>query len=106
MAQAVFISHGGGPMPLLGDPNHHELNQCLKRIAASINKPDAIVVVSAHWEAEHPTLTASAQPELLYDYYGFPPESYALQYPCPGAPDLARDIATALQNNGITAQLD
>ncbi len=83
--RSLFVSHGGGPLPLLGDPAHAEMVDCLKTITATLDHPSAIVVVSAHWEAPHPTITAGAQPSLIYDYSGFPPESYALQYPCPGS---------------------
>jgi aromatic ring-opening dioxygenase catalytic subunit (LigB family) len=102
----VYLSHGGGPLPLLGDPEHAELVENLKTIAASIEKPTAIVLVSAHWEAEKPTVTAGAMPTLIYDYYGFPEESYAIQYPATGEPRLANKIASLLRAKGIDADLD
>lgn len=106
MAKAVFISHGGGPLPLLGDPNHQELVACLQKIAAAMPKPKAIVVVSAHWETAVPTITAHPKPSLIYDYYNFPPESYQIQYPCPGSPALAAEIQHCLVAAGLPAQLD
>ena len=93
-------------MPLLGDASHQQMIACLQNIAATINKPSAIVVVSAHWETAVPTITAAANPTLIYDYYGFPEASYAIQYPCAGAPDLAKNIQVLLNNAGIKAQLD
>lgn len=104
--RALFISHGGGPMPLLGDPGHRELVRTLKAIAAALPRPDAIVVVSAHWEEAVPTLTTGSQPELIYDYYGFPEEAYSIQYPCAGDPALATEIHRMLTNADISAQLD
>ncbi len=68
---------------------------CLTTIAATIERPSAILVVSAHWEEQQPTVTAGAHPSLLYDYSGFPSESYEIQYPCPVDPPLARAIAAA-----------
>lgn len=106
LPRAVFISHGGGPLPLLGDPGHRRMVSCLQTIAADIPRPDAILVVSAHWEETVPTLTAAGNPSLIYDYYGFPPESYEIQYPCIGEPSLAREIHRKLGNRGIDARLD
>lgn len=106
MPKALFISHGGGPLPLLGDASHREMISCLTGIAAAIPKPAAIVTVSAHWEARVPTVTATPSPALIYDYYGFPPESYEIRYPCPGSPTLARTIHGMLADAGIAAELD
>lgn len=102
----VYLSHGGGPFPLLGDEAHSELVENLKTISASIKKPSAILVVSAHWEEDVPAITAGVKPGLIYDYYGFPDESYDIQYPAPGNPDLAKAVASRLIEKGITAQLD
>jgi 4,5-DOPA dioxygenase extradiol len=104
--QALYLSHGGGPLPLLGDQAHSEMVACLKDIAATIERPSAIIVASAHWEESRPTVTSGENPALIYDYYGFPKESYEIQYPCPGAPHLSQAIANALQQAGIDAQLD
>ena len=102
----LFISHGGGPLPLLGDPGHREMVSTLQSLANTLPKPDAILVISAHWEASRPTVTSSAQPGIVYDYGGFPPEAYQIQYPSPGAPELARQITTALKQAGIEAGSD
>ncbi|MBI1424757.1 MAG: dioxygenase [Gammaproteobacteria bacterium] len=104
--RSLFISHGGGPLPLLGDPGHRAMVDCLQRIAGDIPRPAAIVIVSAHWEASLPTITAGAQPGLIYDYYGFPEESYQIQYPCSGDPALAQKIHKLLGDAGIPSALD
>lgn len=104
--RALFLSHGGGPLPLLGDEGHQEMVSCLQDIAAGMERPAAIIVASAHWEENRPTVTASERPALIYDYSGFPEESYAIEYPCPGAPQLARAIAGRLAHAGIAADLD
>lgn len=106
LPRAMFISHGGGPLPLLGDPGHREMVSCLQGIAVSLPRPDAILVVSAHWEERVPTITAGSKPPLIYDYYGFPPESYDIQYPCAGEPSLAREIYRMLGDGEIGARLD
>jgi len=102
----LYLSHGGGPLPLLGDAGHAELVACLKKFPTLIKKPSAILVVSAHWEADLASLTAAENPELIYDYYGFPPESYTIQYPAAGAPALAQELCTLLNNSGIPARED
>ncbi|MEO6421924.1 MAG: class III extradiol ring-cleavage dioxygenase [Candidatus Nitrotoga sp.] len=104
--KALFISHGGGPMPLLGDTGHSEMVACLKELAVNLRRPDAIVVVSAHWEEEVVTITAGETPPLIYDYYGFPEESYKIEYPCRGEPALARELYQLLTESGIKAKLD
>jgi aromatic ring-opening dioxygenase catalytic subunit (LigB family) len=70
------------------------------------HRPKAIVVVSGHWETEGFAFTGSARPPLVYDYYGFPPETYALRYDVPGAQDLARRAAALLRAAGISGQVD
>jgi len=102
---SLFLSHGGGPLPLLGDDGHKEMVECLKNIAAAIKKPTAIIVVSAHWEENIPTITSGSTPSLIYDYYGFPEESYEIEYPCPGEPLLAKQIHKSLENAGIKTRL-
>lgn len=106
LAPVLYLPHGGGPLPLLGDPQHASLTTFLQKIPAQLGRPSAIVLISAHWEEECATLTSGAQPELIYDYYGFPPESYDIQYPAPGEPQLAQQIASLLNDRDINVRLD
>ena len=106
LSEVLFVSHGGGPLPLLGDPGHTEMVVCLKEIANHLRKPSAILVISAHWEEVQPTITFASQPSLIYDYYGFPEESYSIQYPAPGKPALAQAVCDALSGAGIAAVKD
>lgn len=106
MSPVLFLPHGGGPLPLLGEPHHAALAGFLGSIGAELGRPSAILVISAHWEARVPVLTAGAQPALIYDYSGFPEESYSITYPAPGAPQLADDIRQLLVDGGIAAELD
>lgn len=103
--RVLYLSHGGGPLPLLGDPLHQEMVDNLQVIAAQIPKPTAIVLISAHWEAPQPTITRGANPGLVYDYFGFPEAAYQITYPAPGAPTLADKIHNLLQKNNIEATL-
>ena len=106
LPRAVFISHGGGPLPLLGDPNHTEMVLALKDLVKTFPRPKAIIVISAHWETNAPTISSTLEPSLIYDYYGFPPESYQIQYPCSGDPTLAQQIYDRLGENDIEANFD
>ncbi|MCF6437228.1 class III extradiol ring-cleavage dioxygenase [Pseudoalteromonas sp. MMG022] len=102
----MYIAHGGGPMPLLGDSAHQNMIDTLKVMAGKIAKPSAILLISAHFEANIPTLTSGAKPNLIYDYHGFPKAAYDIQYPCKGAPQLAQAVQQCLQSSGINVQKD
>ncbi len=104
--QSVYFSHGGGPLPILGDPTHSAMIDFMKKLPSSINKPDAVLVVSAHWEAQNPTVLASPSPAMLYDYYGFPEEAYSIQYPSPGNPEFASVVTDLLEKAGIKSRSD
>jgi len=105
LRSVLYISHGGGPLPLLGEPSHKEMIAGLKNIIIHMTKPSAIIVISAHWEEDKATITSGANPALLYDYSGFPQESYEIEYPAPGDPSLARKIFDVLKKKGIVADL-
>ncbi len=109
---AVFLPHGGGPWPWVdlgfGSPaENNQLRAYLQSIATlPTQAPAALLVISAHWEESVPTLMTSAAPPMLYDYYGFPPESYNIQWPAPGQPQLARRVAALLRANNIETAED
>ena len=105
-ARMVYFSHGGGPLPILGDPGHQAMIDFMKRLPAQLTRPDAILVVSAHWEEREATLLSAPNPPMFYDYYGFPPEAYEITYPAPGSPELAARISALLTNKGIPSRLD
>ena len=104
---AVFVNHGGGPMPLLGkqpEITHHLRKELVTKYLPET--PTSIVVLSAHWESHIVSITSSANPSMVYDYSGFPPESYMYQYPAPGSPELANKIQGLFEQHGIKSQLD
>lgn len=92
-------------MPLMNDPAHASLIAFLRDIGKQYPRPDALVLISGHWEARVPALNAAAAPPLLFDYYGFPPETYRITYPAPGDPGLAARIAELLQTGGFASEL-
>jgi 4,5-DOPA dioxygenase extradiol len=105
-ARIIYFSHGGGPLPILGDPSHKAMIDFMTALPSRLPRPDAIVVVSAHWEEPRATLLGAQHPPMFYDYYGFPDEAYEIQYPAPGSPELASRIAGLLNANNIPAQID
>jgi 4,5-DOPA dioxygenase extradiol len=105
-AQIVYFSHGGGPLPILGDEGHRSMVDFMLKLPAQLKKPDAILVVSAHWEESSATLLGSQMPPMLYDYYGFPAEAYKIIYPAPGSPELANRIVQLLGEKKIPAHID
>ncbi len=98
----VFISHGS-PMhalePGAAGTAWEELGRCLPR-------PQAILMVSAHWETNLPMLTGSAKPRTIHDFYNFPEPLYRLSYAAPGAPAVAARAKALLEQAGITAGID
>lgn len=98
---ALFISHGS-PDTVIADT---EAAAWLRRMAADLPRPRAIVVASAHFEVSGGVaVSADPNPETIHDFGGFAPELYALQYPAPGDPELARRIAGWLQAAGFAAR--
>ena len=85
----VFISHGS-PMLML-EPGR--AGPAWKTLAQALPRPRATLAVSAHWNTQVPAVSASAQPETIHDFHGFPQALYELTYPAPGAPDLAAEVA-------------
>jgi 4,5-DOPA dioxygenase extradiol len=85
---AVFFGHGS-PMNALGGP----FAAAWRDLGESIGKPAGVVMVSAHWETDGPTVTAQAQPETLHDFGGFPATLHAMRYPAPGSPGLAARVS-------------
>lgn len=102
----VYFSHGGGPLPLMGDPSHQAMIEFMTNLTEKLIKPDYILVISAHWEESQPTLLGSSHPPMFYDYYGFPPEAYQIDYPAPGCPDLADKIVRTLVEHNIPSRID
>ncbi len=104
-----FIPHGGGPCFFMDDPRGMWTGMAafLRGLPAALpERPKAIIVVSGHWETEGFAFTGAERPGLIYDYYGFPPETYALRYDVPGAPDLAARAASLLAADGLRAGVD
>ena len=103
---ALFLNHGGGPLPLLGDKNHINLVKYLSSAASQISRPKAILIASAHWEEPVTTFVGSESPGLLYDYYGFPPESYEIKYSVRNSLDVIKSAMKLLEKAGMPSRVD
>ena len=105
-----FISHGGGPWPWLDGPFRRQfdtLERSLVDITAALpQKPRAVLVVTGHWEEPRFTVGGAGQPGMIYDYSGFPPETYTIKYAAPGSPELAERVRGLLEQAGIAAEVD
>lgn len=101
---ALFVSHGTPMLALAED----RFTEALRAFCRQIEKPRAIVVVSAHGTSSDDQLvevTAGKRSTLIYDFVGFPSALYQMEYPCPGDPELAMRIAGLLGEAGFQAQL-
>ena len=105
---ALFIPHGGGPCFFMDwDPKNEwdKMANYLRNIASGLPaQPKAVVMVSAHWIQSEVTVTSAAHPEMIFDYDGFPANTYELRYPAPGEPGLAEKLVHLLKTAGIQAR--
>jgi 4,5-DOPA dioxygenase extradiol len=99
---ALFVSHGAPTMIL--EPV--AVREFLTGLGRTMPQPEAILVVSAHWETAGPAVGAATRPKTIHDFYGFPEPLYRLHYPAPGAPDLAQRVALAVRDAGLACAID
>jgi 4,5-DOPA dioxygenase extradiol len=104
--QIVYLSHGGGPLPILDDPGHKAMVDFMVNLPSRLRRPDAILVISAHWEESAATVLGAEHPAMFYDYYGFSEKAYEITYPAPGSPELAARIIGLLDGEKIPARID
>lgn len=108
----VYLPHGGGPWPFVdlgvNDPEGFGALRAYLESLPSVPSapPQALLVISAHWEESVPTVMVHPQPPLLFDYFGFPPESYRLTWPAPGAPALGARVRGLLEAAGFSTAAD
>jgi 4,5-DOPA dioxygenase extradiol len=93
----LFIGHGSPENIVL----KNRFTERLSGLGQELPRPAAILVISAHWLTDGTYVTAADKPKTIYDFYGFPDELFRVKYPCPGSPQVARQIAAATHNPAI-----
>ena len=106
----LFIPHGGGPCFFMDwDPPNtwDRMANYLRHVPDEVGvRPKALLVISGHWEEDVVTIQNNRAPPLLYDYYGFPPSTYDIKFPAPGAPEVSARVAELLGAAGIPYKFD
>lgn len=98
----LFVSHGAPTLAM--EPG--QAGASLEELARTLPRPEAILVVSAHWETPAPMVSAAQQPDTIYDFSGFPEALYRMRYPAQGAPALAARARSLLDAARLQAGID
>lgn len=102
MLPALFVSHGS---PMLGIEDH-EVSRFLKQLPRQFEKPKYIIVISAHWYEKDLRILANQNPNLIYDFYGFPQKLYEVQYPIKNDISLVNKVVQSLEKSSLHVSLD
>lgn len=102
MQPALFLSHGAPTLAL----DDSATGRFLDRFFDGRDRPDWVLVASAHDTSERPVVGAALRPKTVHDFGGFADALYRIQYPSPGSPELARRVAALLQEHGVAARVD
>ena len=95
----TFVSHGAPTHAL----DAGAAGKAWDALGQSLPRPQAVLAISPHWDTEAPMVSAAERPETIHDFSGFPEPLYAIRYPAPGAPALARRTTSLLEQAGMRA---
>lgn len=105
-----YLSHGGGPWPYMNEEARWpfaRLEQSLRALPQQLpRKPEAILIVSGHWEERDFAVMSSPAPPMVYDYGGFPEELYHIRYPAAGSPRVAQRAHSLIQQAKLPTRLN
>lgn len=99
---ALFVPHGAPTFAL--QPG--EAGAALASLPQQLSEVKAVLLISAHWDTEKPTLGVASRPETIHDFYGFPQALYSIRYPAPGAVPWAMEARALLEEAGFEVKLD
>jgi aromatic ring-opening dioxygenase catalytic subunit (LigB family) len=109
MLPTYFVSHGGGPWPWVPAwrSRFRKLEASLVDIPHAVSeRPSAVLVVSGHWEEADFAVMSASRPGMIYDYDGFPADTYRIVYPAQGAPGIASRTADIIREAGLPVHID
>ncbi|MDZ7732954.1 MAG: 4,5-DOPA dioxygenase extradiol [Acidimicrobiia bacterium] len=99
---AVFVGHGSPTNAL----ERNRFTGVWRSLGERLPRPRAVLVISAHWYTNATAVTAMAQPRTIHDFFGFPDELFAVEYPAPGAPDVAAEVAEVVAPQWVGLDTD